>query len=190
MEITKTPIEGLIVLAPRIFTDSRGHFFESFNLNFFKEHGIDFSPRQANQSSSSINVIRGLHFQSGSHAQSKLVRVLQGKVFDVAVDVRKHSPTYGKWFGIELSADNKKQLFIPKGFAHGFSVLSHNTIVSYMCDQFYNPTSEGGIRYDDSELNIDWRVAKGKEIISDKDLELPSFNTIEGFDMRVLGLAS
>lgn len=175
MSIYQVDIPGLLIIEPKVFEDSRGYFFESYNEQLFAKSGLDVRFVQDNQSKSSYGVIRGLHYQLGAHAQSKLVRVLDGKILDVAVDVRKGSPTYGKSFALELSAENKKQLFIPKGFAHGFSVLSDTAVVLYKCDAFYNKESEGGIRYDDPALNIDWGIPKGKEIISDKDQQLPYF---------------
>ena len=145
MNIVETGIPGLVIIEPKIFEDDRGYFFESFHHGKLSQHGLQTSFIQDNQSKSSYGVIRGLHYQLNPHAQTKLVRVLEGVIYDVAVDVRKGSPTFGKWFGIELSADNKKQLYIPKGFAHGFSVLSQTAVVFYKCDNLYNPSSEGGI---------------------------------------------
>jgi dTDP-4-dehydrorhamnose 3,5-epimerase len=168
-------LPGLVIVEPTVFEDSRGYFFESYNEAQFKKAGIEASFIQDNQSRSSYGVIRGLHYQQPPHAQAKLVRVLQGTILDVAVDIRKTSPTYGKHFALELSAENKKQLFIPEGFAHGFSVLSEIAVVLYKCNAFYNKSSEGGIRYNDPELAIDWRVEPGKAIVSDKDLQLPVF---------------
>jgi dTDP-4-dehydrorhamnose 3,5-epimerase len=179
MNIIETPIQGLVVVEPRVFEDARGYFFESFNSQKLQENGIQMTFCQDNQSKSSYGVIRGLHFQKKPHAQTKLVRVLEGSIYDVAVDLRPSSPTYGEWFGIELSADNKKQLLVPQGFAHGFSVTSETAIVMYKCDDFYHPETEGGIIYNDPKLNIDWKVEKGKEIISDKDLILPTFDKVE-----------
>lgn len=175
MPFTQTSIPGLLVFEPRVFEDSRGYFFESFNLEVFNSAGIDIDFVQDNQSSSQYGVIRGLHYQLEPFAQTKLVRVLTGIIMDVAIDIRKGSPTFGKSFSIELSAENKKQLYIPKGFAHGFSVLSEKAEVFYKCDTFYNKESETGIIYRDSDLGIDWRIPKGKEIVSEKDKQLPSF---------------
>lgn len=175
MPFTQTSIPGLLVFEPRVFEDSRGYFFESFNLEVFNSAGIDIDFVQDNQSSSQFGVIRGLHYQLEPFAQTKLVRVLSGSIMDVAIDIRKGSPTFGKSFSIELSAENKKQLYIPKGFAHGFSVLSEKAEVFYKCDTFYNKESETGIIYRDSDLGIDWRIPKGKEIVSEKDKQLPSF---------------
>ena len=175
MPFTQTDIESLLVFEPKVFEDNRGYFFEAYNEQIFSDAGIDLKFLQDNQSKSSYGVIRGLHYQQNPYAQAKLVRVLEGKILDVAVDIRKGSPTFGKHFSIELSAENKKQLFLPAGFAHGFSVLSETAIVLYKCNEFYNKESEGGIRYDDIDLNIDWQIPAGKEIISEKDLQLPAF---------------
>jgi dTDP-4-dehydrorhamnose 3,5-epimerase len=175
MPFYETDMKGLLIFEPKVFEDSRGYFFESYNENLFRQHGIDLRFVQDNQSSSGYGVIRGLHYQLPPHAQAKLVRVLSGRLLDVAVDIRKGSPTFGKAFTIELSAENKKQLFIPAGFAHGFSVLSDQAEVLYKCDALYNKESEGGIHYNDPALNIDWQVPAGKEVISDKDRVLPLF---------------
>jgi dTDP-4-dehydrorhamnose 3,5-epimerase len=175
MPFTPTNIPDLLVFEPTVFEDSRGYFFESFNLKTYQAQGIEINFVQDNQSSSQYGVIRGLHYQLNPHAQVKLIRVLVGKILDVAVDIRKNSPTFGKSFSIELSADNKKQLFIPAGFAHGFSVLSDHAEVLYKCDSFYNKQCEAGILYNDPSLKIDWKIPAGKEIISEKDKLLPSF---------------
>ena len=175
MTFERTEIEGLFIITPKVFGDSRGAFFEAYNEKVFNANGINIKFVQDNQSISTYGVIRGLHFQNAPHAQSKLVRVITGKILDVAVDIRKDSPTYGKHFSIELSAENKKQLLIPHGFAHGFSVLSETAEVIYKCDNFYNKESEGGIMYNDPSLHIDWKIPSGKEIISDKDLLLRAF---------------
>jgi dTDP-4-dehydrorhamnose 3,5-epimerase len=174
MPFTKTDIPGLLVFEPNVFEDNRGYFFESYNEKIFLEAGIDLRWVQDNQSSSSYGVIRGLHYQLPPYAQSKLVRVLRGKILDVVVDIRKGSPTFGKSFCEMLSAKNKKQLFIPKGFAHGFSVLSEKAEVLYKCDSYYNKGSEAGIIYNDPELTIDWQIPEEVAIISDKDKLLPS----------------
>ena len=174
MPFQKTDIPGLLVFEPDVFEDSRGYFFESYNENIFRQGGIDIRWVQDNQSSSTAGVIRGLHYQLPPFAQSKLIRVLKGKILDVAVDIRKGSPTYGKVFSQKLSAKNKKQLFIPAGFAHGFSVLSEKAEVMYKCDRFYSKECEAGIIYNDPELNIDWGVPAELAIISDKDKLLPS----------------
>lgn len=175
MPFIQTPIQGLLVYEPNVFGDSRGHFFESYNKKFFTEAGIELDFVQDNQSSSFYGVIRGLHYQVNPYAQAKLIRVLSGTILDVAVDIRKGSPTFGQVFSIELSAENKKQLFIPAGFAHGFSVQSDYAEVLYKCDSFYNKESEGGIFYNDPTLNIDWKIPPGKEILSGKDVQLPRF---------------
>jgi dTDP-4-dehydrorhamnose 3,5-epimerase len=176
MPFIQTNIPDLLVFEPKVFEDSRGYFFESFNLQTFRAEGIEVSFVQDNQSSSQYGVIRGLHYQLNPHAQVKLIRVLVGKILDVAVDIRQGSPTFGKSFSIELSAENKKQLFVPAGFAHGFSVLSGHAEVFYKCDSFYDRESEGGIFYNDPSLNIDWKTPAGKEIISEKDKQLPLFS--------------
>lgn len=173
MPFIQTPIPDLLVFGPKVIEDSRGYFFESFNLQTYRAEGIEINFVQDNQSSSQHRVIRGLHYQLNPHAQVKLIRVLVGKILDVALDIRKNSPTFGKSFSIELSAENKKQLFIPAGFAHGFSVLSEQAEVLYKCDSFYNRESEAGILYNDPFLNIDWRIPGGKEIVSEKDAKLP-----------------
>jgi dTDP-4-dehydrorhamnose 3,5-epimerase len=175
MPFHTTDISGLLIFEPKVFEDSRGYFFEAYNEQVFFSQGIDLRFVQDNQSKSSYGVIRGLHYQLHPHAQFKLVRVIEGKILDVAVDLRKNSPTFGKHFSLELSAENKKQLLIPVGFAHGFSVLSDTAVVLYKCDALYNKESEGGIRYNDSSLHIDWKISSGKEIISEKDNQLPLF---------------
>ena len=175
MPFTQTSISDLLVFEPKVIEDSRGYFFESFNLQTFRAEGIEINFVQDNQSSSNYGVIRGLHYQLNPYAQIKLIRVLFGRILDVAVDIREGSPTFGKSFSIELSAENKKQLFIPGGFAHGFSVLSDHAEVLYKCDSFYNRESEAGILYNDPSLNIDWEIPAGKEIISEKDKGLPLF---------------
>jgi len=175
MPFIQTDIPGLLVFEPKVIGDSRGYFFESFNLQTFRAAGIEINFVQDNQSSSNYGVIRGLHYQLNPYAQVKLIRVLSGRILDVAVDIRKGSPTFGKSFSVELTAENKKQLFIPAGFAHGFSVLSEQAGVLYKCDSFYNKESEAGILYSDPSLNIDWKTPAGKEIISEKDKGLPLF---------------
>ena len=169
MNFIKTDIDGVIIVEPRIFNDARGYFFESYNRDEFIKNGIPNEFVQDNQSKSSYGVIRGLHCQLGEHAQAKLVRVLQGTVLDVAVDIRPGSLTFGRHVAVELSAENQRQLFIPRGFLHGFSVLSDTAIFAYKCDNFYHPESEFGIRYDDPEIGIDWRIPSDKIITSDKD---------------------
>ena len=173
MKITKTGLNGLYILEPRIFEDQRGYFFESYNKEAFFSAGIDYNFVQDNQSKSVYGVIRGLHCQLEPKAQTKLVRVLSGMIFDVAVDIRKGSPTFGEWYGLELSCKNQKQLLIPRGFAHGFSVLSEKAVLFYKCDNFYAPEYDAGIVYNDPELKIDWRIPPGKEILSAKDAGLP-----------------
>jgi dTDP-4-dehydrorhamnose 3,5-epimerase len=175
MPFIQCDIQGLIIVEPTIFEDSRGYFFEAYNDTVFKQNGIACTFVQDNQSKSNYGVIRGLHYQLPPFAQSKLVRVLEGAIIDVAVDIRKGSPTYGQHFSIELTADNKIQLFLPAGFAHGFSVLSETAVVLYKCDQLYNKQSEGGIRFDDAELNIDWKINEGAAVVSEKDVQLPAF---------------
>ena len=169
MKIHKTPIDGLIIIEPRVFEDDRGYFFESFHADRYREAGISSDFIQDNESKSVRGVIRGLHYQTDSYAQAKLVRVIEGRVFDVAVDLRAESPTFGQWFGVELTSENKKQFYIPRGFAHGFSVLSETAIFSYKCDNYYHPESECGIAYNDTTLNIDWKISTAEEIISEKD---------------------
>jgi len=179
MHFIKAEIEGVYILEPRVFEDARGYFFESYSKAKFEAAGLHYDFIQDNQSKSSYGTVRGLHFQKGEHAQAKLVRVLEGTVLDVAVDLRKGSPTYGKHVAVELSAESKRQLLIPRGFAHGFSVLSETAIFAYKCDNLYCKESEGGIRFDDPALGIDWRVEKGKELLSDKDKVLPFFTEFE-----------
>lgn len=169
MNFIKTKIDGVIIIEPKVFEDSRGYFFESYNEKEFKENGIDARFVQDNQSLSSYGVIRGLHFQKEPFAQAKLVRVLFGKVLDVAVDLRKGSPTFGQHVSVELSDENKRQFFIPRGFAHGFSVLSEKAVFAYKCDNLYNKESEGGLLYNDPDLGIDWRVDPKRVCVSDKD---------------------
>ena len=175
MPFIKTPITNLLVFEPKIHEDSRGYFFESFNLQTFRAEGIDINFVQDNQSSSKYGVIRGLHYQLNPSAQVKLIRVLSGRILDVVVDIRKGSPAFGKNFSVELTAENKKQLFVPAGLAHGFSVLSEEAEVLYKCDSFYNKDSEAGILYNDPSLNIDWKIPAEKEIVSEKDKGLPLF---------------
>jgi dTDP-4-dehydrorhamnose 3,5-epimerase len=183
MKFTRCDIPGLIIIEPAVYQDSRGYFFEAYNQTSFIQNGINSNFVQDNQSKSSYGVIRGLHYQLNAFAQAKLVRVLEGVIQDVAVDIRKGSPTYGQHFALEMSAENKKQLYIPEGFAHGFSVLSETAIVLYKCNAFYNKQSEAGIKFNDSELNIDWKIDPAKAIVSDKDLQLPSFkHAINNFE--------
>ena len=179
MHFIKTEIEGVYIIEPRVFEDERGYFFESYSKAKFEAAGLHYEFIQDNQSKSSYGTVRGLHFQKGEHAQAKLVRVLEGAVLDVAVDLRKGSPTYGKHVAVELSAENKRQMLIPRGFAHGFSVLSETAVFAYKCDNLYCKEAEGGIRYDDPQLAIDWKVEKGKELLSEKDRNLPLFAEFE-----------
>ena len=175
MNIEKTAIQDLILITPTVFNDARGYFFEAFNQEKFHQNGMHYTFMQDNQSFSQKGTLRGLHYQNPPFAQTKLVRVLQGEIIDVAVDLRKDSPTYGQHFSVVLSAENKKQLLIPQGFAHGFSVLSETAEVLYKCDQYYNKQSEGGIRFDDSALEIDWGIDLKNAIVSEKDQILPDF---------------
>ena len=176
MKLTKTFIEGLLILEPVVFKDERGYFVESYNKNTFeKVTGMKIDFVQDNESKSTYGTVRGLHYQTGDYAQAKLVRVITGKVLDVAVDIRENSPTYGKHFSLILSEENKKQLFIPRGFAHGFAVLSDEAIFSYKCDNFYSKEHEGGIIYNDPLLNIDWQIKDEDMILSAKDKSLPFF---------------
>ena len=179
MNIRKTEIEGLLVIEPDVFGDSRGYFFESYN----KEALADVLPEtefvQDNESRSVHGVVRGLHYQKGEHAQAKLVRVVSGRVLDVAVDIRQGSPTFGKYAAVELSGENHRQVFIPKGFAHGFSVLSEDAVLLYKCDSVYCPDSQGGIAWDDPDLGIDWRIPHDEAILSDKDRCNPPLKEIK-----------
>lgn len=173
MNVIETAIPGVVIIEPRVFEDARGYFFESFNQREFEEKVGPICFVQDNESKSSYGVVRGLHFQKGEHAQSKLVRVVKGAVLDVAVDIRKGSPTFGKWVSVELTEENHRQFFIPRGFAHGFSVLSEIAVFQYKCDNFYAPQSEGAIAWDDPDLNIDWRIPADKIILSAKDSKHP-----------------
>jgi dTDP-4-dehydrorhamnose 3,5-epimerase len=179
MEILETGFNGLYVIQPTIFTDSRGYFFESFRHDAFLEAGIDFLPVQDNESKSVKGVIRGLHYQLRPFDQAKLIRVVVGKIFDVAVDLRRNSPAYAKWYGIELDSENKTQLFIPRGFAHGFSVLSDTTVIQYKCDNIYNREHERGISLMDPKLNIDWKIGNLEPVISEKDSRHPLLRDAE-----------
>ena len=170
MPFIQTDFPGLMVFEPKVFEDSRGYFYESYNQQVCQSAGVDTVFIQDNQSQSSYGVIRGLHYQLNPSAQTKFIRALSGTILDVVVDIRKGSPTFGKYFSIELSAENKLQLYIPQGFAHGFSVLSEKAEVFYKCDAFYNKESEAGILFNDADLNIDWRIPAEKQIISEKDL--------------------
>ena len=176
--VEKTPIEGLVVITPKVFGDERGYFMETYNIDDFSEAGIDCDFVQDNQSSSRRGVLRGLHFQI-EHSQAKLVRVFNGEVFDVAVDMRRGSETYGKWFGVHLSGQNRKMLFIPKHFAHGFLVLSDYAEFTYKCSDLYHPDDEGGIIYNDPDIGIDWPIPDNMELVfSDKDRKWPTLKEL------------
>ncbi|MES2382568.1 MAG: dTDP-4-dehydrorhamnose 3,5-epimerase [Bacteroidota bacterium] len=174
MQIKTTPIEGLLIIEPQVFNDPRGYFYESYNKEKMYAAGIDIEFVQDNQSLSQKGIVRGLHFQAAPFAQAKLVRVIQGAVMDVAVDIRKNSPTYGQHFAIELSAENKTMFYIPPGFAHGFETLADNTLFLYKCSNLYNKESEGGLLWNDEQLNIKWQTKN--PLVSDKDKVLPSLN--------------
>ena len=169
MNIIKTDIEEVVILEPRIFKDDRGYFYESFSQREFEEAVCSTTFVQDNQSMSTYGVVRGLHFQKPPYCQSKLVRCIKGAVLDVAVDIRKGSPTFGKYVAVELTEDNYRQLFIPRGFAHGFAVLSDEAVFQYKCDNYYNKESEGAIAWDDAEIGVDWRIPLDKVILSEKD---------------------
>lgn len=180
MNVVETEIPGVLIVEPRIFGDARGYFFESFSLrDFAVETGMDIHFVQDNESRSRYGVIRGLHFQKPPYAQSKLVRVVSGKVLDVAVDIRAGSPTYGRHVSVELSGENHRQLFLPKGMAHGFSVLSEEVVFQYKCDEYYNQQSEGALAWDDPTLAIDWQVPAEDVILSEKDRHHPCFNNLQ-----------
>lgn len=169
MEVIKTEIEGVVIIEPRIFKDDRGYFYESFSQREFEEKVCKTTFVQDNQSKSSYGVLRGLHFQKPPYCQSKLVRCIKGAVLDVAVDIRKGSPTFGKYVAVELTEDNHRQFFVPRGFAHGFAVLSDEAVFQYKCDNFYNKESEGAVAWNDSQLAIDWHVPADRIVLSDKD---------------------
>lgn len=177
MPFHPTPFPGLLVFEPRVFPDERGYFFESYNSRTWEEAGVTMQFVQDNQARSTRGVLRGLHYQTGDMAQAKLVRVLEGEVLDVVVDLRDDSPTCGQWYGIRLSAENKKQLLVPRGFAHGYVVLSETAEFFYKCDNFYSKAHEGGIRFDDPGLRIDWEIDLSKAIVAEKDLALPYFGS-------------
>jgi dTDP-4-dehydrorhamnose 3,5-epimerase len=179
MKIIETGFKGLIVIKPTIYTDSRGYFFESYNQVAFQNAGISFNPVQDNESKSTKGVIRGLHYQLNPFPQSKLIRVALGKIFDVVLDIRKDSLTFGKWFGIELDSEFKDQLLIPSGFAHGFSVLSETAIIQYKCDNVYNAQYERGINVNDPGLDIYWKLGSAAQVISEKDLAQPLMKDAE-----------
>lgn len=179
MPFIETGFPGLLVFEPKIFDDNRGYFFESYNRNLFTNEGIEINFVQDNQARSSFGVVRGLHFQKDPYAQTKLIRVLNGEIIDAVVDIRKNSPTYGHAYSILLSAENKKQLLVPKGFAHGYSVISATAEVFYKCDEFYHKETEDGISWNDPSLNIDWGIPADKMIISQKDQQ---YNLLEDSD--------
>lgn len=179
MRVIDTPIADLKIIEPRIFEDDRGYFFETYNKKAFETECLNYEWVQDNESKSSYGVVRGLHYQLAPYSQAKLVRVLEGKVFDVAVDIRKNSPTFGQWYGVELSSENKLQFLIPRGFAHGFSVLSETAVFLYKCDDFYNKEAERGIIFNDPDLNIDWKINPETFLVSPKDKILPSFKNAE-----------
>ena len=180
MKLTLTPIKDLVVIEPKVFGDERGYFYEAYNKNTFHELGLDYDFVQDNQSFSKKGVLRGLHFQK-NYPQAKLVRVIEGEVFDVAVDLRKDSPTYGKWYGVVLSGENKKMFMIPRGFAHGFLVLSDTAIFSYKCDDFYHPNDEGGIIYNDPTIGVEWPKIDCDIVLSEKDKLHPTLKEISVF---------
>ncbi len=179
MDIIKTSIEGVVILEPRLFKDARGYFFESFSQREFNEKVRPIRFVQDNESKSSYGVVRGLHFQRPPYAQSKLVRVIKGAVLDVAVDIRKGSPTFGQHVAVELSEENHRQLFIPRGFAHGFSVLTDEVIFQYKCDNYYAPQSEGAVAWDDVDLGIDWKIPFERVLLSEKDKHHPRLSDAE-----------
>lgn len=176
MKIKETPLKDCYIIEPTLFEDERGYFYEKYNEKRFEElTGMNGHFVQDNISKSSYGVLRGLHLQKGEHAQAKLVSCLEGKVWDIAVDLREDSPSFGKWFGVELTAENKIQFYVPRGFAHGFVVLSDTAVFSYKCDNFYNKDSEGSVKFNDPDLNIDWKVADEDMILSEKDQNASSF---------------
>lgn len=182
MKFLKTPLQGLVICEPQLFSDDRGHFFESYNLETFQAAGLNYNFVQDNESKSARGVLRGLHYQIEPVAQAKLVRVVQGEAFDVAVDIRKGSPTFGNWFGATLSADNSRQLLVPRGFAHGFLVLQADTVFCYKCDNFYSKEHERGIIWNDPAIGIDWPLDGPDIVLSPKDSELPALSAAQVFD--------
>ena len=178
MNVIETGIPGLLILEPRVFGDSRGYFFEAYNLEAFREAVGEVDFVQDNESRSSYGVVRGLHFQKGEWAQAKLVRVVEGRVLDVAVDLRPGSPTYGRHASVELTGENHRQLFIPRGFAHGFSVLSETAVFQYKCDNYYHPEAEGAVAWDDPDLAIDWQIPADRVLLSVKDRNHPLFKDL------------
>ena len=186
INVIQTEIPGVVIIEPKVFGDERGYFFESWSQKDFDEHVRPIKFVQDNESKSSYGVLRGLHFQKGKHAQSKLVRVVKGKVLDVAVDIRKGSPTFGKHVAVELTEDNHRQFFVPRGFAHGFVVLSETAVFQYKCDNLYAPTEEGALAWDDPEIGIDWGVPADKVILSAKDKVHPTLKeSTELFDYNI-----
>lgn len=188
MEVIKTALEGVVIIEPKVFGDARGYFFESFSQREFEEKVRPINFVQDNESMSSYGVMRGLHFQAPPFTQSKLVRCVKGKVLDVAVDIRKGSPTYGQHVAVELSEENHRQFFVPRGFAHGFAVLSETAIFQYKCDNFYAPQADGGISIKDNSLGIDWQIPMDKAILSEKDLKhlcLKDFDSPFSIDMNL-----
>lgn len=181
MKITKTALDGVVIIEPQVFEDARGYFFESWNKAKMEEAGLNYDFIQDNQSKSCYGTIRGIHFQKGEFSQAKLVRVLQGTVLDVAVDLREDSKTFGQHVAVELSAENNRQLMIPRGFGHGFSVLTPTAVFAYKCDNVYNKASEAGIRFDDPALGIDWKVKPEEAVLSDKDKILPFLKDVTCF---------
>ena len=181
MKITKTALDGVVIIEQQVFEDARGYFFESWNKAKMEEAGLNYDFIQDNQSKSCYGTIRGIHFQKGEFSQAKLVRVLQGTVLDVAVDLRKDSKTFGQHVAVELSAENNRQLMIPRGFGHGFSVLTPTAVFAYKCDNVYNKASEAGIRFDDPALGIDWKVKPEEAVLSDKDKILPFLKDVTCF---------
>lgn len=179
MEIITTPIDGLLIIEPKVFHDARGYFVETYNEQRYREAGINAQFVQDNQSCSSFGVVRGLHFQRPPYTQAKLVCCTQGRVLDVAVDLRKGSKTFGQWFSVELTEENHRQFFIPRGFAHGFSVLSEKAVFTYKCDNLYHPEADGGLLLSDPALNIDWQVPTEQRIISDKDTKHPLLKDLD-----------
>lgn len=174
MRLVKTKIKDLVIIEPEIFSDGRGYFYESYNKRKLENlTGKEYNFVQDNESKSSYGVIRGLHYQLAPYSQAKIVRVLEGKVYDVAVDLRKNSQTFGEWIGVELSNENKKQFLIPKGFAHGFSVMSETAVFAYKCDEYYHPEAEAGIVYNDPSIGIDWKIPETDVRLSEKDKPLP-----------------
>ena len=181
MKISKTAIDGVVIIEPQVFEDERGYFFESYNQAKMEEAGLHYNFIQDNQSKSRYGTVRGIHFQKGEFSQAKLVRVLEGTVLDVAVDLRRNSPTFGKYVAVELSAENKKQLLIPRGFGHGFSVLTQTAVFAYKCDNVYNKASEGGIRFNDPDIHVDWKINQEEAVLSEKDKNAPFLKEVECF---------